>query len=79
MHKNILVWKNMFTDCPETCKKCSSGQPIQHTGGKDLNSDGHCEYSCSAPLKFGMRYCGEGALYTTGSFVDCSKCKKIVK
>jgi len=52
--------------CPETCK-CQTGGA--HDGGLKVNSAGYCNSYCS---KWG--YCGDGELYKTGAFVDCTGC-----
>ena len=38
-------------------------------GGLEVNSAGYCTSYCS---KWG--YCGDGELYKTGAFVDCTAC-----
>jgi hypothetical protein len=65
-----LLASTTASSCPSTCK-CSSAHPSN--GGQDVNSDGYCHAICSKPYS-GTRYCGQGAAYTEGDYIDCSAC-----
>lgn len=66
--------------CPLTCQfpACAHGEP--GNGGKDLvdktvwGATG-CTHYCSRPFtNQGTRFCGTGAVYTDGAYIDCTAC-----
>lgn len=66
--------------CPLMCQfpACAHGEP--GNGGKDLadktiwGSTG-CTHYCSRPFtNQGTRFCGAGAVYTDGAYIDCTGC-----
>jgi len=54
------------SSCPETCQ-CKTGG--EYDGGVAVNNAGYCNFYCSQ-----WAYCGQGELYKTGEFVDCTGC-----
>ena len=56
--------------CPSACK-CEPGSAAN--GGLTLGSTGMCEAHCSKEFG-GKRYCGSGAGYMDGDFIDCTGC-----
>ena len=61
--------------CTPECKtECYPG--ADGNGGKELNSDGFCEYFCSAPVgtESTTRYCGVGRDYEGDVSIDCRGC-----
>mmetsp|Transcript_10007 Transcript_10007/g.22021 ORF Transcript_10007/g.22021 Transcript_10007/m.22021 type:complete len:575 (-) Transcript_10007:42-1766(-) len=70
-----LAMSSARADCPNECfaQSCSGGD-IQAEGGRLMTGD-HCIHLCSVPYS-GRRYCGAGAAYMIGDFVDCSGCAR---
>merc|ERR1712179_141221 len=54
-----------------TQQECKCIRGASSNGGKELNTDGYCEFYCSKPYS-GKRYCGTGKDYRTGDFIDCT-------
>ena len=65
---SLIIFLITIEKCPESCK-CLSGGAAD--GGREIDGSGYCKYYCS----YGGR-CGDGAAYTVGNFIDCTKCKK---
>jgi len=56
--------------CPSACK-CEPGSAAN--GILTLGSSGMCEAHCSKEFG-GTRFCGSGAGYMDGDFIDCTGC-----